>query len=191
MAILILTARSYGQLLQTACDGFGSRSLKLRREVQKLLAPKHKTRNMKINLSPEQSSALTGAIYEEDFIKRGHQDTEGLRLDLEKMAGEENTAVEVPYVAYSISEWKAIVEIASGQESVLDVNVIRPPVIYNMSHVFEKIKPTLLRIFADAYGMEESKAKKIDAEELNKLAVESQTKVSEEFAALFGVIPER
>jgi hypothetical protein len=148
MAILILPARDYANMLEQAV---GMRSLKIRRQVEKLRAKKRAKDVTRINLTGEDASSLTAILYGalwEHFEKEELRDVLDSYVDME-------LGTEPPAVIYSMSEWKAVVELASGLESKINLQQFGSWNIYlNFYSIREALYPYIQRMVAIAHGMD-------------------------------------
>lgn len=153
MAILILSARGYANLLDKAIASHNN--LKIRRAIAKLRAKKRSARQIQINLEQTDAVALTGFIYDGDFIQR-EATPEQLAAQLDAFATE-NVVVDAPYIVYSISEWKAIVEMATKCPSTI---VTTDPeiqnVFYPLAPVFDWVEWTIIGMIRRAHGQGDS-----------------------------------
>ena len=199
MAILILPARDYANMLEKAV---GTRSLKIRRQIQMLRAKKRANNVTRINLQQEQAAVLTGAIYEAFF---SYMDKEALRDQLDAYVDKEDQDTDPPAIVYSMSEWKAVVETASGLTSSIDLKRFGNWNIYfNFANATEEIYPHVLNIIAAAHGVsnEDVEIPAVEPKEgdtrFNHLNQQPEKFVNgawivletldEEFAGKFGVI---
>lgn len=149
MAILILPARDYATLLEQAV---GTRSLKIRRQIEKLRAKKRAKDVTRINLTGQDASSLTAILYAAFWEER--EDKEMLRIMLDDYVNME-LGTEPPAIIYSMSEWKSVVEIASGLESKIDLNQFGSWNIYfNFQTIRDAMYPYIQRMIAIAHGMD-------------------------------------
>lgn len=147
MAILTLPARDYANMLESAV---GMRSLKIRRQVEQLRAKKRAKNITRMNLTQEQASELTGVIYSSLF---SYMNKEELR-DLLDSYVEKELGTEPPCVIYSMSEWKAVVEIATGLQSNIDLQKFGNWNIYfNFKNIAGNMYPHILTMVAAAHGI--------------------------------------
>lgn len=151
MAILILPARAYANMLEQAV---GTRSLKIRRQVQQLRAKKRAENITRINLTQEDASILTGLIYEElhkCWVE--NDDREGLRDLLDSYVDME-LGTEPPAIVYSMSEWKAVTEIASGLDSKIDLERHGAWNIYfQIGDIHHAVYPYIRQMIGKAHGV--------------------------------------
>lgn len=159
MALLILTSKQYANLLDKAVPS--RMSLKVRRAIEKLRAKKRSARQIQINLEQDDAARLTGFIYDGDFIQRDAS-PEQLAAQLDAFATE-NVVAEAPYIVYSISEWKAIVEMATKCDSTL---VTTDPevqnVFYPLCPVFEWVEYSIIDMIRRAHGLPVSSSEGVD-----------------------------
>lgn len=152
MAILVLSARHFGLLLREAVSN--PNELKIKRMIDRSLTKKNEHNTLRINLSVEDLAVLNGLIYEYDLVKRG-LDNVALAAALDEYALKEH-AVEgtPPFIAYSLSEWKAIVEIATQQDSSIDLEALDAHLLtvqYNLESMVDLVKPLLLDMMQRGY----------------------------------------
>lgn len=153
MAILILSARGYANLLDKAISSHNN--LKIKRAVAKLRAKKRSARQIQINLEQNDAVQLTGFIYDADFIQR-EATPEQLAAQLDAFATE-NVVVDAPYIVYSISEWKAIVEMATKcPSSIVTTDPEIQNVFYPLAPIFEWVEWTIIGMIRRAHGMGDS-----------------------------------
>lgn len=147
MAILILPARDYANMLEQAV---GMRSLKIRRQVEKLRAKKRAKDVTRINLNEQDAASLTGILYAAFWEK--YEDKEELLHVLDSYI-DMDLGTDPPAVIYSMSEWKAVVEIATSLESKIDLQKFGAWNIYfNFQNIREALYPYIQRMIAIAHG---------------------------------------
>lgn len=149
MAILVLSSRNFGLLLREACN---PNELKIKRLIERSLAKKNESNTLRINLNAEDFGNINAAIWEHDLAKR-----EVSREELVKQLDEYAMQVidgEPPYLAYSISEWKAFTEVAADLESTLDLTAPDMHLItvqYNLQPLYEFLKPQFIEMIKRGY----------------------------------------
>lgn len=184
MALLILSSRQYANLLDKAVNS--RTNLKVRRAIEKLRAKKRSARQIQINLEPEDASRLTGFIYDGDFIQR-EATPEQLAAQLDAFATENVTAT-APYIVYSISEWKAIVEMATKCDSTL---VTTDPeiqnVFYPLEPVFEWVEYSIIDMIRRAHGLPTSESSVVEPQYYEPEVAEDIAAVG---AVAFGAVEE-
>lgn len=151
MAILVISARNFASLLREACD---PNQLKIKRLIERFTSKKHQGDTLRINMAVEDLGRLNATIWEQDFSKRGLTNEE-LAAALDKYS-QEVVDGEPPYVAYSMSEWKAIIEIATQCDSTInlsehDMHLVT--VQYNLKDMYEAIKPMMLEMIKRGYDV--------------------------------------
>ena len=154
MAILVLSSRNFASLLREACN---PNELKIKRLIERSMAKKNEHNTLRINLTEDDLKALNMMVYEHDFMERGLEETD-LALSLDQYAMDEDNANEgtPPYIAYSLSEWKAIVEIATGQTSSIDLTALDAHLLtvqYDLEKIYTQVRPIVLEMIRRGYDV--------------------------------------
>lgn len=190
MSIVILHPRLFANLLEKGA--MPHRSLKVRREIEKMRSKKRQNERAQINLTANDASILAAGIYTSD-LSRFESGME-MRDYMEQIAksGVSNEGMENnSYIGYSSSEWKAMIEIASGLESTLNLKEVPETVLYDLTQHYAYFEDYLTMMIGRAYGA-------ITQEEidrvLNEMNVDHENDEEEEVqpsiaARAFGATP--
>jgi hypothetical protein len=193
MSLVVLHPRLYAILL--AAEAQPHKSLKVRREIEKLRSKKREGNRIQINLEPEDAQAIAGIIHEYDLARMSG---EKLRDYMEQIARTPIDASQMnntAYVGYSSSEWKAMIEIAAGVESTLDLKEVPPVIFYDLSSMYHAVEYYLGYMVGRAYGHrspteaddERELLKQLDADSIAALErIEQQQ--NQDFATAFGAV---
>jgi hypothetical protein len=182
MAILVLRPRDYANLLENAA--MPHRSLKVRREIEKLRSKKRAEHRIQINLNEEDANEIAGRIYTSDLSN--YETPEAIRERMEfiaRMGVSEEGMTNNSYVGYSNSEWKAMIEIASGLQSEVNLKEIPEIVYYDLTQNYDMFEPYMLYMVGRSYGYR-------SPTELEDERGEDEEESSSAFAAAFGVTDE-
>lgn len=151
MSILILHPRLFANLLEKGA--MPHRSLKVRREIEKMRSKKRQNERAQVNLTANDASILAAGIYTSDLSR--FESSAEMRDYMEQIAkagvskeGMENNS----YIGYSSSEWKAMIEIASGLESTLNLNEVPETVLYDLTQHYSYFEDYLTMMIGRAYG---------------------------------------
>lgn len=147
MAILVIPVRMYANLLDRAVPSHNS--LKIRREIQQLRAKKRSARQIQINLQPQDASDLTGRWFVEKYAP---DERAGAVAELEALVGNKAEEMrEPPCMVYSISEWKALIEMGTGQSSSIDLDANgHEPVFVQLNAYWPNMEDLVLNMISMA-----------------------------------------
>lgn len=167
MAILVVSSRKFAELIERSCALH--RSLKLRTLVKRLRHPKNAGSNHQVNLNRKDSMELTGLWFSAAYSVEDRTKQETLvELDALHTSAENASERVPPVIIYSMSEWKAIVEIGTGLTSMINLHATNAndPVFLNLKVLWPSVEEYVCSVIRNAYQPQNVAAPRILHDEI-------------------------